>query len=278
MKRIALDIVYVTLFACVMGVPLAAVGALHLWLAGGPLLGLPAWAAYALLPGYYVLTVLGLVVMLGLLQLLLPRLRPGRYAFPRHRMVGMWMARFALMRIAHFPLWRSFIYSVATLRWAMLSALGAHVALDFDSGSDVQVLDPQLIRVARGCMLASGTVLCGHFVDRGELILGEVHLAEGVQLSGNVIIAPGTTIGAKSLLGPECRIGVDAKIGAGVRLGGGCALFTDVTIGDGAVLGNQVSVAAGARIGAGARVAAGTRVPKGAVIADGARFPVTEES
>lgn len=269
MARALFDLVSFVLFGVLVGVPLAALG----WLHGALTSALPTPAVWALFPAYFVLFVLGMTALAFLVRVCLPRLEPGEYPFPNHRMSVSWALTFALSRVVYLPLWSFFIFGFSTLRYLLLRALGAKVAYQMNTSSDAVVLDPQMMEIGPETMLAADTLLAGHLVEKDVLKLGRVVLGEGVQALGGVKIGPNTRVGPFTQLGPETRIAGDVEIGEYAHLGAGCVIHNHARIASNAVLGHQVVLETGVQVGAGAVVLSGTRVPKNTRITEGQRYP-----
>lgn len=267
--RILFDAIAAVVCWVIAGVPAVAAGWLVAWIGWLPT---APWWRWAAAPLFVPLFLAGLVFTAGVVRVLLPRQRPGRYPFPRHPQSVLWLLHFAVQRFMYLPLWRHFLFSFSTLRWMLLRALGCRAAFDIDTGSDVQVLDPGLVVLEPGVMIGAGSMLAGHAVEGGTLLLGRIVLSEGVQLANNVGVGPGVTIDEYTMIGPECRIGADSSIGRFCHLGAACWLSPGTRVGAHAVIGHQVSIEPDVTVGEGAVIGSGVRVAKGTVIERGARY------
>jgi acetyltransferase-like isoleucine patch superfamily enzyme len=269
MARALLDGIVAVLFCVLVGVPAAAVG----WL-GAQAGWLPAssWWRFALIPPLVLAFIVGLLLTAVMVRLVLPRLTPGRYPFPRHPQAVVWLLHFSLQRLMYLPVWRHFMFAFSTFRWALLTALGARAAFNMDASSDVLILDPPLMDLGEETMIGAGCTLTGHLIEQGTLVLAGVRLGRGAQVGNNVLIGPGATIGEHAIVGPDCRIAAGSTIGPFAYLGAACHLSPGVRVGANAVLGHQVNVGPGVTIGEGAVVETGTRVPRDLAIADGVHY------
>lgn len=275
MKRGALilfDGIFLLLLTAVVGLPCAAVAALVQLLVGW----WPGWLVALAAPALFLLLLALMIAVAAVISRLLPRLKPGSYAFPGHAQARAWLLHFALQRILHLPLWRPLIFCFATLRTAMLRALGARVALTINASSNATVLDAPLMRIEPGVMLASQVLLSGHFVEGQRLRLGRVELAEGVQVLEGVKIAPDVSVGEYAMIGPESRIADGVSIGEYTHLGAGCMVSSGARIGDNVVLGHRVTVERDAVVEDGAVVQSGAQVPEGQVVPEGTRWPARQ--
>jgi acetyltransferase-like isoleucine patch superfamily enzyme len=270
MGRGVLDVIVAVLFCVLVGVPAAAVG----WLVeqSGWLPGFPWWR-WALIPPLALVFLVGLLLTATVVRLLLPRLKPGRYPFPTHPQACVWLLHFSLQRLMYLPVWRHFLFAFSTFRWALLRALGARVAFNMDTSSDVLILDLPLMELGPETMIGAGCTLSGHLIEQGTLFLAGVLLDRGAQVGNNVLIGPGATVGEYAVIGPECRIAAGSTIGPFAYMGAACYLSPGVRVGAKAILGHQVNVGPGVTIGEGAVIETGTRIPRGAIVADGAHYP-----
>jgi acetyltransferase-like isoleucine patch superfamily enzyme len=260
------DTIALILLLVIVGLPLAAMAMLL------TSLPLPVWALWGLAPLWLSFQVCGMSVIALVLNLLVPRLRPGRYPYPLHPQSVSWLLRFAIQRIFHLPVWSNLIYSFASLRWVVLRSQGARVAWNMQTASTIMVLDPSLITVQRDSMLALGTIVIGHYVENGLLILAPVEIGRGVQLMGEVSLMPGVRIGDGSSVGPGTKLLPDVQVGEDVFVGMGCLIQSGVRIADNVVIGHRVVIEAGVIIEEGAVIRPGAQLPKGTVVTKGTRY------
>ena len=266
---LAFDLAWCVLLTLVVGPPLAGV----VWLAGVVGTWIPWWLNAMLVPAYAIAVLLGMTVTARAIRLFIPRLEPGTYKFPKHRIARAWILHFALQRVMYLPLWRPIFFSVAFLRTAMLRALGARVPMAINTGSDPQLLDPSLVTIGRDAIVGAAVMTTCHWIIAGRLRLAEVRVGVGAQLHEAVKLAPGTTVGDGAMVGAETQVGPDCTIGTRARVGPGCRLLGDVTVGDGARLEAFVTCERGVRIGKKAIIAPGTHLARGHSVADGERYP-----
>lgn len=183
-----------------------------------------------------VLAVLGAIVAIGLLTLLLPRLKPGRHEFMKSSVFWSWVLRSLLRRALLLGPMKPLIFTSNVLRFLALRALGAKVAFDADCSSDVDILDPALFRAGRKSILGARTLISGHYVDAGKLVLGEIAVGEGTLLAVDVLVAPDVVIGdrcrilGRAGIGPGCRIADRVVLGAETTLEGGNHVLTGVSV------------------------------------------------
>lgn len=187
---------------------------------------------------------LALIATVGLIHHLLPAVRPGRYALMRDPMFFIWVSRFILQRALLPPGLRELIFAHNTLRFLALRALGARVAFGASMSSDVTVLDPWLLQVDAGAVLGTGSLIAGHFIDQGRLVLAPVHVEADALLAARVIVGPG------------------ARIRQGARVLTGAMIGERVEVGEGAIVGADARVERDARIAPGVRVGPSTFIHK----------------
>jgi UDP-3-O-[3-hydroxymyristoyl] glucosamine N-acyltransferase len=100
--------------------------------------------------------------------------------------------------------------------------------------SDVDLLDPALLTVGPGAMLGSRAFLAGHFIEKNELRLDEVHVGEGALVGADVALGPGVVVGKGALIQPRSTLSVRVKIGEGAVVGMCSVLEADAVVADGA--------------------------------------------
>ena len=177
-----------------------------------------------------------LVVGCGVLGLLLPRVRPGRYKLMKGAVFWGWLFRTMLRRILFYPPIRVLLFTSNILRWLTLTALGARVSFTANMSSDVDLFDPWMLRVGPGATIGSRCLLSGHYIKGGDLVLDEIDIGGGTLLAADVAVGPGVKVGR------DCFVLGRAALGPGVQ------------IGDGALIGSHAFLEAGVVVEAGARV------------------------
>ena len=190
------------------------------------------WAVLFAVP----VALVALVVGAGVLGLLLPRVRPGRYPLMKGRVFWGWLLRTMLRRILFYPPIKVLLFTSNILRWLTLTALGGRVSFTANMSSDVDLLDPWLLRVGPGATIGARCLLSGHYIKGGDLVLDEIEVGGGTLLAADVAV------------GPAVRVGRDCFVL------GRAALAPGVQVGDGALVGSHAFLEAGVVIEAGARV------------------------
>jgi carbonic anhydrase/acetyltransferase-like protein (isoleucine patch superfamily) len=205
--------------------------------------------ALALMGGATV-ALLALIAEVALLTALLPRLRSGRHAMMKG-MFLVWILRSMLRRVLFLPGLKFVIFSSNLLRFFALRALGARVAFTANVSTDADLLDPSLLRLGAGATVGARCLLSGHYVEGGELILGEIVISRGALLAAEVLVGPSVTVGERAF--------VKAR----------AALSMGVTVGDGADVGGEAGLDRNARVGARSRVGSRGYVGPRAELPDG---------
>lgn len=220
------------------------------FLGGGPFALIPAAVA----------ALATLVLQVGVLSALCPKLTPGRYPLMSGTMFWAWMVRHLLRRLLMVPGVKWALFTSNVLRFCALRALGAKVAFTVNMSSDVDLLDPSLLEVGAGATLGAKTFISGHYVDRGLLVLGQVTIGERALLAAEVSVSPGVTIGRKAVIKPRAGLGPDVTVGDEAQVGSTSLIDSGVRIGARADLGHRTYVQARAVIADDAQVAANSHV------------------
>lgn len=228
-----------------------------------------AWAPWPLLvvPALVVFLVT-LVLSVGALTLLCPRLVPGRVALMKGPFM-VWMVRSLLRRILFAPGLKWFLFTSNVLRFLTLRALGAKVAFTANMSADVDVLDPSLLEVGPGAVIGARSLLSGHYVEGGVLILGKISIGAKALIAADVTVGPGATIGEGATCQVRAAVGPGATVGRGATLKGDAALDVGAEVGDGAEIGVRCYLARNAKVAAGEKVPALTHVTAGRPAASG---------
>jgi acetyltransferase-like isoleucine patch superfamily enzyme len=75
--------------------------------------------------------------------------------------------------------------------------------------------DLPFISVGSGCILGINSVVTGHAITSGKIVLGKVHIDEGATIGVGVVIMPGVEIGARSVVAAGSVVTLGTKIPAG---------------------------------------------------------------
>jgi acetyltransferase-like isoleucine patch superfamily enzyme len=219
----------------------------------------------ALVPSL-VVGLLALIAEVSVASAVCPRLRPGRYPMMKGAVFFGWIFRSMLRRILLVPGLRWIIFSSNVLRWLALRGMGARVAFASNASVDADFLDPSLITIAPGATIGMRCVLSGHYVDKGELVLGEVRVGRGSLLAADVGVAPMATIGERVMVKVRVTISVGVTIRDGANIGAGVLIDPYATVGKSARIASRVHVPSRAN------------VPDHAILEEAASFSSTTRS
>jgi UDP-3-O-[3-hydroxymyristoyl] glucosamine N-acyltransferase len=239
-------LVFFDLLALVCVTSLWSVSAWVAWWAFGQLvvwLPLPVVVPLAALAGLS-----ALILMVGVVHRILPRIEPGRYRIMKDPMFFVWVSRFILNRALFAPGLQVLLFQFNTLRFFSLRALGAKVSFSTSMSSDAVILDPWLLEAGPGATVGTGCLVSGHFIDDGRLVLGRVVLGEGSLLAARVMVAPGARIGARARVLAGVMMGVGVEIGERAVVGADVGLEGGVVVAPGVRLGSSTFVHKGARV------------------------------
>jgi acetyltransferase-like isoleucine patch superfamily enzyme len=215
---------------------------------------------FLLVPCFAVFLVV-LVAEIGVLTLLLPKLKTGKTALMRGSNFYVWMARSLLRRILFVPGLKWVLFTSNTLRFLTLRALGAKVAFSASMSADVEVLDPSLLIVGPRAVIGARSLLSGHYVEGGVLILGAITIGEKALIAADVTVGPGANVGEGATCQIRSAVGPNVVLGKGARLGGDSGLDVNVKVGAGADIGVRCYLARGVTVPDGARIPALTHLP-----------------
>ena len=244
------DVLFVIVFCVVYGAATVAGVGVYQGLGSEPFL-LPVALLAALI------TVVGVT---SALHMLVPRPPNGAHKVGSPSFIC-WGLRFLIQRqLCLFPT-KQLIHYIGLLRFLTYRSLGSRISLDTSISSDAVILDWDRLRTGKGVVLGTEVRVYSHYLDRGKLILGDVHLDDGALLTALVCVGPFVRIGKGARVDPEARIG------------------PRVTIEDGARVGPRAVVREDSVVRAGARVAEQAWIGKGTVIeADGAAAKPTSSA
>jgi acetyltransferase-like isoleucine patch superfamily enzyme len=239
---IAIDVVFWLLYSVIVGGAFASTG----WLWSLVPLPMP-WSLLLIGPATLVFLLI-LIVEVAVLSRLMPRLRPGLYAFPGSPMAVAWMFSLLFQRILFSDVWRRLIMGSAVLRYLALRAMRANISFRTSMSSDVMIVDPGLIEIAPGAMLGGGCLLGGHILTGKHLFLGKNIVEEGAELHVGVSMGPGCRVGRGAVVGVQTMMTSDVDVGEGAVVGFGCTIRPKVVIEAGARVPDGTALGKGERV------------------------------
>lgn len=209
------------------------------------------------------------------LRILVPRPRPGVFAFPNDPNSRAWVLHFQIARLAQMTGVRPFFMGTTLLRFLLLRSLGAKNAFRISTSSDLYVYDASLIEIGEGVMIGGTSGIVGHFIDSGKITLLPTRIGAHCQLMTGVLLGPGTELGERVSFGTQSVTTAAVKIGDGSHIGYKVTIESQVAIGRKVIVGNRVVIGANCEIGDRAVIESDAKVPKGTKIAPGERWTVT---
>lgn len=196
-----------------------------------------------------------LIAEVSLLSALCPRLRPGRYPLMKGPVFFGWILRSLLRRILFLPGVRWILFSSNVLRFFALRGLGARVAFTTNMSADADLLDPALFVAGPGATIGARCLVSGHYIEKGELVLGEVRVGKGALLAVEVICGPGVVVGEGVLVKGRAGISIGARLEDRAVIGAESLVDANAVVGAGAQIGNRVHVKPKTEVPAGTKVA-----------------------
>lgn len=157
------------------------------------------------------------LLVTALVRVLLPRLRPGRFAPGVSAGFIAWSLQRGLedgaRRAGLFYLLRSFYL----LRFLWARALGGRVALQVNASLDASWSGLPLIEVGPATTLGLGSSLCAARVDDEAVTIGPIVVGAGVFIGADTTIGPGTRLGEGTWVGFGNAL-VDEDVPAGTKI------------------------------------------------------------
>ena len=200
----------------------------------------------------------------ALLTHLVPRPKPGKYAFPYSQAVILWGFHFSVQRVASFALFRNVFMSFNILRYLYLKSLGAKIHFQTWISSNFEFTELYEITVKKGAMLASRSELGCHMIRDGHFLLGSVLIEEGAQILIDVGVGPDCVVGKNAVIEFGTKLGYKVHIGESTLIGNRCMLESHVKVGDRVRIGDLVTIESAVCIDDGVVIPSGTWIRRGA--------------
>lgn len=190
-----------------------------------------------------------LILEVGALTALCPRLPEGRFRVMKDPAFFSWLVRSLLRRVMFPPGLKFVFFASNVLRFLALRALGARVAFTSSFSTDVDVLDPSLLEVGPGAIIGMRCIVAGHVMLGPSLILGKIKIGAGATLAVEVACAPDLEVGDGALVKGRTSFMPGVRIGAGAQVGPLAVLERGASVADGAKLGTSAYLAKGQHFG-----------------------------
>jgi len=134
------------------------------------------------------------ILVIALIRLCLPKLKPGRYKRELNKAMVAWYCHFALSRAAKIVGLTPLLQSFNCIKFFYWRALGAKVSFRIMNSFDIDFVDCPLITIGQDVTIASLTSISCHSDIGNYLFLAPVVIEDNVFIAMNTHIGPGTTI------------------------------------------------------------------------------------
>lgn len=151
---------------------------------------------------YFCLLIIGFI---------LPKPREGRFPL-KSKEATIWFFNFQFGRVWTFPPIKHLIFSSVILRTLFLRACGAKVSMNIGWSTISDVSDPFMLNIEGHTIIGLKSVISGHIIAKGELILKKITIKEGATVGGNTLVTPGVYIGKDSVVEPSCLLLPNSKV------------------------------------------------------------------
>ena len=134
------------------------------------------------------------IVIIALIRISLPTIKPGRYKRELNKAVVSWFCHFALARAAKIVGLAPLLQSFNITKFLYWRAIGAKVSFQIMSSFDIDFVDCPLITIGKNVTLASQVTISCHSDVGSLLFLSPVVIEDNVFIGMATAIGPGTTI------------------------------------------------------------------------------------
>lgn len=160
-----------------------------------------------------------LTAEIALLHRLFPKPRAGRHKLLQG--IGFWgyALNLLLQRILFFGALRTVFHGTSVFRYLGYRALGAKIDFSVSTSIDALILDPSLTTIGPGTTLGARSMVSGHYIKDGHLILAEVVIGKDVLFAFESGCGPGVRIGDGTKVLSYGKLGPHAELGRNVVVG-----------------------------------------------------------
>lgn len=102
---------------------------------------------------------------------------------------------------------------------------------------DVKFLDPYLLDLGNKVFIGFGTIISGHIIQAGKLVVDYVKISDNVRIGASCFISCGVDIKEGANIGFGVKIGSNCKIGKNVIISSETIIDDNVTIEDNVIIG-----------------------------------------
>jgi acetyltransferase-like isoleucine patch superfamily enzyme len=147
--------------------------------------------------------ILVLLIFLGLIFRLVPRVREGEYPLERSGEVLKWMICAGIVNYVRIIGLSRIIYSQPLLRRVFFWAFGAKVHPSAVVAYEVLLADPYFLEIKANAKIGDRSKIIGHISDTEKFTFKKVIIEENVIIGANSGIMPGVTVGRNSIIGAD---------------------------------------------------------------------------
>lgn len=139
-------------------------------------------------------------VILFILRLLIPKLKPGVYQIGLNKGFMTWVLHLSLSRSLKIANLKELVYSTRVLRSFFFKALGSKIDFDTTLAINCDISDLQLITIKQGTLIADNVKINAHLISNGKLFLSPVTIGENCFISEDSKINARVTISDNSII------------------------------------------------------------------------------
>ena len=136
---------------------------------------------------------------------ILPKPPEGRFPL-QSKEATIWFFNFQFGRVWTFPPIKHLIFSSVILRTIFLRACGAKVSMNIGWSTLSDVSDPYMLAIEDHTIIGLKSIISGHIIAKGEVILQKITIKQGATIGGNTLVTPGVYIGKETIIEPNCLL------------------------------------------------------------------------
>ncbi len=172
---------------------------------------------FAALPSY-ILFLLGVILLMGLIRSVSPRVVPGTYekfkAGPFFALV--WLTGLNNLIFA-MPFTRT-VHFVALLRFLYYRGMGMKTYYENWISPEATIADPFLVTLGRGVNIGGRASMGCHLALPDKMVVAPIVIGDGAIIGTHAKVAPGVEVGAHAVIGAAAAISYNVKIGEGAHV------------------------------------------------------------
>lgn len=189
-----------------------------------------------------ILSLILLTLIPSLIMFMLPRIKPGQYAFPNHPMSLLWTLKFYIKKPLTLKLVSNFIFTYHFYSYFILKLQKCRITPWFQFAANIELRDPEFTIIGEHVTIGSDTILCPHRMVKNKIELGPIVIGENSSIGAFGLIGPNVTIGSNTIIGTKVNIQPGVKIGNNVIIKNGVIIDPGAIIEDHVILKNHVHI------------------------------------